>query len=55
MKLFVMPFSPVFYYFLSDPTMFLSTLFPNIISLFSSFNVRDQVSLPYNNRKNGNR
>jgi hypothetical protein len=43
-----MQFPPTSYYFsLLGPNILLSTPFSNTLSLYSSFNVRDQVSYPY--------
>jgi hypothetical protein len=44
MKLFVMQFSPISFF---GPNILLNTLFSNTLSLCSSLNVRDHVSLPY--------
>jgi hypothetical protein len=48
MKLFVMQFSlfPC-HLFLFGPNILFSTLLSNTLSLYSSLNVRDQVSHPY--------
>jgi hypothetical protein len=50
MKLLVRQISPFTRHLISsllDPNILLSTLFSNILSLYSSLNVRDQVSHPY--------
>jgi hypothetical protein len=48
MKLLIKQFSPTpVTSSLFGPNILLSTLFSNTLSLYSSFNVRDQVSHPY--------
>jgi len=53
MKTLIMQFSPLPCYLVPlKPNIFLSTLFSNILSLYSSLNVRDQVSHPYKTTRN---
>jgi hypothetical protein len=48
MKLLIMQFSPISVTsYLFGPNILLNTLFSNTLGLYSSLNVRDQVSHPY--------
>jgi hypothetical protein len=48
MKILIMKFSPVSSHFIPlGPDIVLNILFSNTINLYSSVNVRDQVSHPY--------
>jgi hypothetical protein len=48
MNLLIMRFSPTSYYFIPlRPNIPLSTLYSDTFCLYSSFNVRDQLSYPY--------
>jgi len=53
MKTLIMQSSPLPCYLVPfTPNIFLSTLFSNTLSLYSSFNVRDQVSHPHKTKGN---